>query len=44
MNDECRMSNVEGMTKFEGSQANYDGSSGFVIRHCFVIRHSSFVI
>jgi len=46
-NDEIRMSNDEGMTKLEWGKAFFSGGrefSGFVIRHCFVIRHSCFVI
>jgi hypothetical protein len=38
------MTNDEGMTKLEARMTKGDGTSSFVLRASFVIRHSSFVI
>jgi len=42
-NDECRMSNDEGMTKLESRTVATTTRPVFGVRHLDLIRHSSFV-
>lgn len=43
-NDECQMTNVEGVTKPEAERTPTLVRLGFGSRVLFVIRHSSFII
>ncbi|HSP45737.1 MAG TPA: hypothetical protein VLO30_07070 [Chthoniobacterales bacterium] len=44
MNDEARMTNDEGMTKYEAPKGLAATLRHLIIGHSFELRHSSFVI